>query len=274
MNMAQPSFSLTDSIKSDHDLRSQYKDSSNLLARASIYRFGSNKTPWPSWVFDQVLAETPADADVLEVGCGPGGLWRHNLARVPKSWRVVMTDLMPGMIEEARAALSSECSLKFEVMDVQCLALPDARFDTVIANHMLYHVPDLPRGLREIRRVLRPGGKLIAATNSEAHMHRMKELAGEFMGGSSPLAGRMPFSLDNGEAILRTVFDHVTVRRTRDELRVTDSEAVVAYVMSIEGAKTIIVGEKLDTLRRRVAEEIVRNGTFSCYTEAGVFVCS
>jgi ubiquinone/menaquinone biosynthesis C-methylase UbiE len=272
--MSSPLFSLTDSIQSDQDLKSQYKDSGNLAARASIYRFGSNKTSWPSWVFDQVLAETPLDADVLEVGCGPGGLWKPNLARIPTRWRVTLTDLMPGMIEETRAALQSISDFKFGIMDVQNLAMPNASFDTVIANHMLYHVPDLPRGLREIRRVLRPAGRLLAATNSELHMLRIKELAGAFMGGTSPLAGRMPFSLDNGEGILRSVFDHVTVRSTADELRVTDPEAVVSYVLSIEGAKRIIVGPALDALRRRVTDEIAREGAFAAQTEAGLFVAS
>jgi ubiquinone/menaquinone biosynthesis C-methylase UbiE len=272
--MTKPTFSLSDSIKSDSDLKNQYKDSRNLAARASIYRFGSNKTAWPSWVFDHVLAETPADADVLEVGCGPGGLWKHNLERLPSDWRVTLTDLMPGMIDEARAALPGISNFKFEIMNVQNLALPDARFDTIVAKHMLYHVPDLPRGLREIRRVLRAGGKLIAGTNSEAHMLRMKELAGEFMGGASPFAGRMPFSLDNGEAILRAVFGHVTIFGTKDELRVTDPDVVVNYVMSIEGARKIIVGEKLEALRRRIAGEIASHGSFVARTEAGVFVCS
>jgi ubiquinone/menaquinone biosynthesis C-methylase UbiE len=279
--MSERTFSLTDSINSEADLKNQYKDSSNLSARASIYRFGSNKTPWPSWVFDQLLAETPQNAAVLEVGCGPGGLWKHNLGRMPSSWRVTLTDLMPGMIDEARASLQSNSNLKseisnfrFEIMDVQNLALLDASFDTVIANHMLYHVPDLPRGLSQIRRVLRPGGKLIAATNSEAHMLKMKQLAGRFMGSASPLSHPILFSLDNGPAILRSVFQDVQVRSQPGQLRVTDPEAVVQYILSIEGAKKIIVGPRLDELRKLVMNEIQREGAFVCATESGLFIAS
>ena len=55
-------------------------------------------------------------------------------------------------------------------MDAQDIPFEDDTFGCVVANHMLYHVPDLDKGLAEIRRVLKPGGKLYAATNGEAHM--------------------------------------------------------------------------------------------------------
>jgi ubiquinone/menaquinone biosynthesis C-methylase UbiE len=55
-------------------------------------------------VFDQ-LRDLPADAKVLEIGCGDGGLWKRNLDRLPAGWRIVMYDLSTGMLIAARAAL-------------------------------------------------------------------------------------------------------------------------------------------------------------------------
>jgi len=274
--MEKPQLSLTDSIKSEHDLRDQYKDSSNLNARAAIYRFRTGSISWPTFVFDQLLSEIDARAvQILELGAGPGGLWRENLARVPQSWRVMLTDLMTGMCDEARATLGHDSRFSFGQMDAQQLAIDDASIDSVVANHMLYHVPDLPRALREIRGVLtNGGGMLIAGTNSEHHMQRMKELAAEFMGEASPIKGEMPFSLDNGERLLRPFFDRIEIRRQRDELRVTDPQAVVRYILSIQGAPNIVKGDQLATLHDRVAKEIASVGAFVIPIEAGIFIAT
>src|SRR5438552_2816042 len=172
--MSRPTLSLTDTIKSEADLRDQYKDSSNLAARAAIYRYSTSPGFGPDWVFEQMLAGIPPRAEILEVGCGPAILWRDNRQRIPKDWRVRLTDLMPGMIGEARAAMGDDERFQFHVMDVQKLDLPDASADAVIANHMLYHVPAFPHGLREIRRVLRSEGKLLPSSHTEYHMLRMK----------------------------------------------------------------------------------------------------
>src|SRR5262245_54947342 len=99
-------------------LATQYKDSTNLNARAAIYRFAGGSGFGPGHVFSQMLATIPADADVLEVGCGPGWLWRSNLSRVPPSWRILATDLTPGMTGEAAAALGADARFRVRQMDV------------------------------------------------------------------------------------------------------------------------------------------------------------
>jgi ubiquinone/menaquinone biosynthesis C-methylase UbiE len=77
------------------------------------------------------------------------------------------------MAAEAAAGLAGDGRFSMRRMDVQALDLPDAAFDAVVANWMLYHVPDRPRALAEIRRVLRPGGTLFSATNGDAHVREI-----------------------------------------------------------------------------------------------------
>jgi SAM-dependent methyltransferase len=254
------------------DLQTQYKDSSNLNARSAIYRFGEGGGFGPGQVFDLMLGAIPADADVLEVGCGPGWLWRGNLARVPRSWRVLLTDLTPGMTGEAIAALGGDGRFRACPIDVQNLDLPDAAFDAVIANWMLYHVEDRPRALAEIRRVLKPGGMLFAATNGDRHVSEIDALVNAYLGAASPVKDGLAFSLENGAAQLGPFFASVTVEEGRATLRITETEAVVGYVLSFNAAKQAIVGDRLDELRRRVQHEIRSAGAFVVQTHTGLFI--
>src|SRR4051794_3247217 len=131
----------------------QYRDSGNLRARMTIHeRFSINRRGWHRWVFDQV--DLPAGARVLELGCGPGRLWQENADRLPPAWRLTLTDYSPGMAREAREGLRTGLppgALTVLVADAQSLPCPDRAFDAVIANHMLYHVPDRARAYAEVR---------------------------------------------------------------------------------------------------------------------------
>src|SRR5262245_25643230 len=219
-----------------------------------------------------MLRTIPADADILEVGCGPSWLWRNNLGRVPPSWRILLTDLTPGMTREAMAALGTDARFSARQMDVQSLDLPDAGFDAVIANWMLYHVKDRPRALAEIRRVLRPGGTLFAATNGDSHVAEIDGLVNEYLGDASPVKGGLAFSLDNGAAQLSPFFASIGVEDGHGTLHITEAEAVVAYVLSFNEAKQLIVGDRLDELRRRVREDVGSANPFIVQTHSGIFV--
>ena len=111
------------------------------------------------------------------------------------------------------------------MMDVQQLLAPDDAYDVVVAMWMLYHVPDLDRGLAELRRVLRPGGRLVAVTNGDEHLADLRREAG----GGPVLT---TFSSENGEAALRRHFDDV--RREDLETRAVfpDRATALAYLES------------------------------------------
>lgn len=256
------------------DLQTQYRDSANLNARAAIYRFADGIGFAPGQIFDLMRKTIPADADILEVGCGPGWLWRSNLGMVPRSWRILLTDLTSGMTQEAMAAVGTDAQFSARQMDVQALDLPDAGLDAVIANWMLYHVEDRPRAMAEIRRVLKPGGILIAATNGDAHVGSIDALVNEYLGDAAPTRGGLAFSLENGEAQLRPLFTNIVMHEGRGTIRITEAEVVVQYVLSFNEAKDEIVGHRLEDLRRRVRDEIEAAGAFAVQTHSGLFLAT
>jgi ubiquinone/menaquinone biosynthesis C-methylase UbiE len=107
------------------------------------------------------LAALETGMTVLDIACGPGNITRRLAAQVGAGGQVVGIDLAPGMIELAQAAGLGNA--RFEVMDMESLAFPDASFDAAVCGHGLQFAPDLGRALREARRVLRTGARLAAS---------------------------------------------------------------------------------------------------------------
>lgn len=101
-----------------------------------------------------------AGSDVIDVSAGGGLLSYHLLQRVtPRT--LTLLDISDGEVEAARALLEAQptaCPITYVTADATRTGLPDARFDVVLGNSFLHHFPDLPAALRELRRLVRPGG--------------------------------------------------------------------------------------------------------------------
>jgi SAM-dependent methyltransferase len=244
----------------------QYRDDSNFNARVELHRrFSTNPGSFHRWVFDHL--DLPAAARVLEVGCGPGYLWWTNADRVPPGWSAVLTDFSPGMLAVARRRLGGRYA--FAVADAGALPHPKAAFDAVVANHMLYHVPDRPRTVRELARVLKPGGALYATTNGRDHLRELDDLVARQLPGRVLSAHAVRFGLENGADQLRAGFAEVEVRRWANALEITETEPVVAYLRSgVAGARV-----DADVLRRDVADAMgCGGGVLRVRAATGLFV--
>ena len=249
----------------------QYRNAGNLKARIRFYeRFSVNTRGWLPWAFDRL--RLPADARVLDLGCGTGVLWSENRARIPPGWDVLLGDLSPGMIEAARRSLGEKRFL-YRVVDAQELPFEDLRFDGVIANHMLFHVPDRARALREMRRVLTPGGRMYASTNGRTRRPGLAAWVRKAVNSEDPpAAGHTDielFSLETGEAQLKDVFSHVVMHRYDDALEITEIEPLIDYVQST--STMALDPARLPELRRVVAAEIERHGCLRLPKNTGMF---
>ncbi len=218
-------------------LAKQYGTADKLKDRIALHeRYGPAQEPFHAWMLRQV--QGPVNANVLEVGCGSGYFWVVNARQVPKGWKLTLTDQSAGMVSEARSNLESVgVRADFGIHSVAQLPFPAATFDLAFANHMLYHAEDVDAALAELRRVLKPGGRLYAATNGKNHM---KQLHGELEALSRAVPGLevgthdiSRFSLDTGERHLRRHFDDVRVFDRRDRLVVNDLEPYVRYILSM-----------------------------------------
>ena len=249
----------------------QYKDSSNLDARIAIHRkFSTNPQGWHNWVFDQLL-KLPTDANILELGCGPAYLWQENTDRIPANWTITLTDLSDGMLDSAwRNLVVTGRSFKFERIDAQSPAYADETFDVVIANHMLYHVPDRKKALTEINRVLKNGGCLIATTVGANHMKEMYGWLRRVNKNPRPDMFTNPFTLESGFAQLQEVFPNVEKTQYVDNLRVTTLQPLMDYIRSSIPADDISKLE-FETLEKELSVSLKKDGEIFVSKDSGLF---
>jgi SAM-dependent methyltransferase len=176
-------------------VRLEYANEAGLTARIALW--ARRDGPQPQEVaFDEVMVAAPRR--VLDAGCGRGELAERLLET---GVEVVALDQSERMVELTRAR-----GVDAVVGDVQSLPFGDGEFDVVVANFMLYHVPDVELALAELARVLRPGGRLVAATNGVDQLAELWQLVGRDVSDRWKL-----FMRETGEQLLRPHFAHVRV---------------------------------------------------------------
>lgn len=197
---------------------------------ATETRLDTRRSVWHDSADGRNPAERAAEAvreagpsRVLEVGCGGGQFAARLVAENPDTL-VVAVDRSPRFVE-----LTAARGVVAQVADVQALPFDDGAFDVVAAMWMLYHVPDLDVGLAEVRRVLRPGGLLVAVTNGDEHVADLRREAG---GGPVVTA----FSSETGEDVLRRHFDRVEREDIVTRAVFPDHAAAAAYLATTDPA--------------------------------------
>jgi SAM-dependent methyltransferase len=158
-----------------------------------------------------VLASRPRR--LVEVGSGLGDFCAW--ARAALGAEVVAVDASPRMVE-----LAAQSGVEAVVADMRQLPFVDAAFDCVVANFVLYHIPDSATAIAEFARVLEPGGVLVASTLSDDTDSRRQAWATLLREEKQPASPPLSFSRENGRAALLRHFRHVEQ---------TDCDAVLVF---------------------------------------------
>ncbi len=218
-----------------------YAAPARLQARIALHGFGpADAEDFHRWLWRVAVRPEalPPGARVLEVGVGSARMWRAVADLVPSGWRLTLTDRSAGMVDEAGAVLDDlGRAADASVADATALPFPDGAFDLAFANHMLYHVPRPAQALAELRRVLHPGGTLVAATNGDGHLAEVAALLAELAAAWPDLRvdrpERLSFRLENGAAVLGASFADVVRHDHFGELRVDDADVLARYLASM-----------------------------------------
>ncbi|MBO4368357.1 MAG: GNAT family N-acetyltransferase [Clostridia bacterium] len=248
-------------------VKEQYATSEKLASRISIHsKYSVNRQGFGNWIASHY--DIRPGMSVLELGCGTGESWLGREDVISSCARFVLSDISSGMLSAAKETLKEFRNIEYRVIDIQDIPFDDKEFDVVIANMMLYHVPDLQTGLREVKRVMKDGGAFYCATYGENGM--MSYICDLFRGYGIKKQTNGAFTLQNGEEKLKGVFREVRRFFYEDALEVTDAEDMVDYIRSLTDMSGL---EELtcDELRK-VLTANMSGGVLRVPKEYGMFI--
>lgn len=256
-------------------LKEQYKTKDNLQIRIETHeKYTEPKIDFLSFVLDQI--PWTGQETIIDVGCGAGAY----IEQASKRCKIYHAgDLSFGMLQGLSMADLSRINL-----DAQQLPFAAETADVVLANHMLYHVPDQDAAVREIYRILKPGGYLLAATNSSHNMPELTQLRvalSQKFGFSipQPTKSRLSFTLENGNKLLERHFDSVIRQDLKNALVFQTAQPILDYINTSPKyyMGDLLQGTSWETveaaIHREVNDRITKEGTFRIQKLTGVFVC-
>ena len=208
-------------------VKEQYSKPNNLNTRISIHdKYSTNKMGIANWNF--TIYQIESGMKLLELGCGTGAMWVDHRDAISKCARVVFSDLSEGMLETAKSNIGESENVEYKIIDIQDIPFEDESFDVVIANYMLYHVPNIDKAVAEVSRVLKKGGHFYAGTTGG---NGLMETIAEILEVDITYANST-FSLDNGMEKLTPHFSDVEIKRYKDSLAVTNLDDLLVYIYS------------------------------------------
>jgi SAM-dependent methyltransferase len=262
-------------------VRREYASEATLRTRRETHeQYTVPSIDFPLWVLRRI--HWRGDEMVLDIGSG-AGVYYNCLREYWPDVSYSALDQSQGMLEVHRA------TGQVLQADAQQLPFGDGVFDVVMANHMLYHVPNIEYALLEARRVLKPNGVLIAATNS---IQTMPEFHALFRRGmlllstpgkvysQPPLPAASNFSLENGTRILARYFYGVVRHDLPSSLVFPSVEPVMAYLESTRAIrepqlpKSIDWDELMLVMREQVNRVIDHFGELVVNKVSGVLIAS
>ena len=255
-------------------VKEQYVNNEKLSVRYRLHDiYSTNKQGFLPWLFEQ-MAFTE-NCSILELGCGDARIWENNIERLPRGCRLVLSDFSQGMADAARDKFKAE-NMDFRVIDICSIPYEDDTFDIILANHMLYHVPDLDRAITEVKRVLKPDGRFYAGTGGDNGMPKflsgvVRTVSPGFDPDYTIFPGFTAFSLQSGGALLGKYFDDVKRVDYVDSLEVTVTKDLMDWLGTVFDFGKHSVD--YDLLYDHFEKIRLRDGFIKVPKEVGVFVC-
>ena len=256
----------------EKSMKNQYQDASNISARINLHSLYSvNKQGWFPWIYEQLCVRD--GMKVLEIGCGDGTLWKENKDKLPENIEITLSDTSEGMLRDARRNVGiGDHRFRFRHFDCHRIPYEDQNFDLVVAGHVLFYCEDIPQVCREVKRVLKPGGRFVCSTYGSEHMKEVSELVQSFDDRIVLSAEKLyeRFGRENGAEILEQYFTDVYWRTYEDELVIPDPEPLISYILSCHGNQSQYILDRYKEFQTYVRKKTEKG--FRITKDAGVFI--
>ena len=256
----------------DENIVENYMNAKNLKTRIKLHDlFSTNPQGWFPWLFEQIDFSTVYR--LLEIGCGNGKLWENNHYNL-RNREIFLSDNSAGMIEETKQRLGDDYN--YLIIDCNDIPFKSNYFDNIIANHVLFYLNDLNRGLQEITRVLKSGGTFYCSTYSKLHMKEITEIVKQFDNRISLSINFLPdhFGLENGKEILSKYFSFVELKKYDDYLLVNEAQPLIDYILSCHGNQNEYLSNRLKEFKHYINDLINKQNGIKITKDCGLFICT
>ncbi|TXR98791.1 SAM-dependent methyltransferase [Bacillus sp. SH7-1] len=260
-----------------NDVKRQYNVSNHLQTRIDTHKHYEEKQV----NLDKVVLEhlqLQGDEKILEVGCANGN-FLSVLQTSGHKGQLTGFDQSKAMLSEAEIKnnliewrLGDAAKLPFEV---NC-------YDWIVARHMLYHMKDVEQTIQGFHKVIRPGGSLLATTNSSVTLPRIVEMCNRMLDAfdlPKTTSSVTPFCLENGKEILHSVFLAVEETIIHNALVFHHATPIVNYISSMFPSLNIpdnthLHAEMKEWLKEEVENELsLHNGIWRDPKTLAIYRC-
>jgi ubiquinone/menaquinone biosynthesis C-methylase UbiE len=248
----------------------QYKDGKNLNTRISLYqKYSTNSVNYSDWL--QTNYDFFEGCKILEFGSGTGKDWKDNIDSLPEGVELILSDFSSGMVDELRQKYGNRDNVQVMQLDIQNANIKSNSIDFVIANSMLYHVPDIDKAISEMARILKDDGVFYAATSGDKGIFNFFKEHLKNISSDITLPHEVSFNLQNGSAYLEKYFTNVKINKYYNGLEVKNANDLVDFLYSM----TSIIGlkdEHRDDIYNYFEKLNDENGNIVVEIEYGIFV--
>lgn len=256
----------------DYLQQEAYKDAYDLDVRTHLMEcYRAHSPGWYEWLIDRL--DLPENGRILELGCGPADLWQQNEGHPLPGCHFYLSDLSDGMVREARQRLSNQtATFSFAVLDAAALPFSDRSVDVVLGFGLLDHLPHRLEALRQIQRVLRPGGHFCTSTGGQTHLQEMESLIRPFLPEADYGGDPDQFGLENGGRLLASFFTAVQQMPYENDLLFRESAPLVAYILSEPEIRQQLSSAQRTALIKQIEQVLARRGQIKVTVKKGIFI--
>lgn len=250
----------------------QYKDDSKFRKRQDFHdKYSTNKYGFRNWMFDRY--KISSGNKILELGCGNGLMWDKKYSELPEDTKLILSDFSEGMCKIVKDKHIEHRNVEIEQIDIQDIPYEDNTFDIVIANHMLYHVPNVDKAIEEVYRVLKKGGKFYASTlGVDGFQKYLNEKIKEFNSNMDYFnIENWLFTLKNGAEVLSKKFNDIKKYEYEDSIEIPDENELVEWIFT-SAVLQDVNKEHFNGLAEHFAKYKDNNGIIHIPKQIGCFI--
>jgi len=245
-------------------------------------RFSHPHIDFPKWALEGI--QWRGDERILDIGCGYGAYYERLIERHPDI-QYFGIDLSEGMLRQHPAYETGRLAFG----EATQLPFANETFDVVMANNMLYHIPDVEAAIREVKRVIKPDGVMMAATHSIQTMPELRMLIRRaiiILTRANPSSVRPPmtvsdlFSLETGTRFLSRYFYGVCRFEIPTTLVFHNENDFLGYLDNLRDLLELYLPPDVtwegvqEVLREQVAQFIHQLGDMQVSRLAGVLIAT